>query len=161
VTIKHQLDGMGETGPVFGPTKTKKSRVVEIGAESVARLRTHKRAQAEVKLKNRTSYRDHGFIFAKEPADLQTPTMHLGDPADTLCERAYERLMTAAGVRRITFHGLRHTCATLLLQAGTPITVVSRRLGHSTVSMTLDIYSHVMPGDQAGAAAKMGSILYG
>jgi integrase len=160
VRIHRQLDGMEEKGPLFGPTKTKRGRTVEISAETVTRLRLHKSTQAELKLKNRRTYRDYGLVFAKQPEDLQTQKMHIGDPADTLCERAYDRLITAAGLRRITFHGLRHTCATLLLQAGTPVTTVSKRLGHSTVSMTLNIYSHVMPGDQAGAAATMGGILY-
>ena len=45
----------------------------------------------------------------------------------------------AAKVRRIKFHGLRHTCARLLLQAGTPVHVVSERLGHSKVSMTMEV----------------------
>jgi integrase len=59
-------------------------------------------------------------------------------------------------VRAIKFHGLRHTCATLLLQAGQPVHVVSERLGHSKVSMTLEVYAHVLPDMQTQAAATMG-----
>ena len=56
-------------------------------------------------------------------------------------------------MKPIKFHGLRHTCATLLLQAGTPVHVVSERLGHAKVSMTLEVYAHVLPDMQREAAA--------
>jgi integrase len=58
---------------------------------------------------------------------------------NNLGQREYAKLIKAAGVKRIKFHGLRHTCATLLLAAGHPVHVVSERLGHSTVSMTLQV----------------------
>jgi Phage integrase family len=70
-------------------------------------------------------------------------------------------LCTPAGVKRIKFHGLRHTCATLLLQAGTPVHVVSERLGHSKVQMTLEIYAHVLPDRQREAAETIGALLSG
>ena len=60
-------------------------------------------------------------------------------------------------VPRITLHGLRHTWASLALQAGVSPKVVSERLGHASVSFTLDIYSHVMPGMQEDAARRLGS----
>jgi len=63
-------------------------------------------------------------------------------------------------VRAIKFHGLRHTCATLLLKAGTPVHVVSERLGHSKVSRTLEVYAHVLPDMQTEAAATLGALLH-
>ncbi len=59
------------------------------------------------------------------------------------------------------FHGLRHTCATLLLQARQPVHVVSERLGHSKVSMTMEVYAHVLPDMQREAAATLGALLHG
>jgi len=56
---------------------------------------------------------------------------------------------------------LLHTCATLLLQAGQPVHVVSERLGHSTVSMTMEVYAHVLPDMQQQAATTMGALLHG
>lgn len=53
--------------------------------------------------------------------------------------------MVAAGVRRIRFHDLRHTCASLLLAQGVPPRVVMEVLGHSQLAITMDLYSHVMP----------------
>jgi integrase len=75
--------------------------------------------------------------------------------------REFARLIKAAGVRRIKFHGLRHTVATLMLSAGVPAHVVQRRLGHSKVEMTLGIYAHVLPSMQQYAAAKLAALLHG
>ena len=75
--------------------------------------------------------------------------------------RCYATVIKAADVRPIKFHGLRHTCATLLLQAGVPVKVVSERLGHTKVSMTLDVYAHVLPEMQRDAAALLGGLLHG
>ena len=65
----------------------------------------------------------------------------------------FRDLARRAGLN-ITFHGLRHTHATHLLRAGIHVKVVSERLGHSTIGLTLDTYSHVLPGMQEEAAAK-------
>jgi integrase len=147
--------------PVFGNTKTKKIRQVELSPETVAVLITHKQQQAELKLRNRTAYVDHGLVFAKE--HRCTPTDALGLPLDwgTLGQREFPRLAKAAGVKRIKFHGLRHTSATLLLAAGVPAHVVQRRLGHSKVTMTLDIYAHVLPDQSADAVARLARLLHG
>ena len=75
--------------------------------------------------------------------------------------QAFDRAVTAAGVPRISLHGLRHSHATLLLKAGVPLKVVSERLGHSSITVTLDIYSHVMPNMQVEAAEKLGEMLFG
>ena len=149
VRIERQLLKPGPT-PIFGPPKTGHARTVSISAETVALLRAHKLHQAELKMANRTVYQDHGLVFAKEWADVGAATNTLGHPlqANNLGQREYAKLIAAAGVRRIKFHGLRHTCATLLLQARQPVHVVSERLGHAKVSMTMETYAHVLPDMQ-------------
>ncbi len=72
-----------------------------------------------------------------------------------------DKLITAAGVSSIKFQGLRHTCATLLLQAGQPVHVVSERLGHKRTDITLDVYAHVLPDMQQDAARRLNALLYG
>src|SRR5512133_136433 len=62
-------------------------------------------------------------------------------------------------VPRITLHGLRHTWASLALSAGVSPKIVSERLGHASVSFTLDVYSHVLPGLQEDAAAKVAALV--
>jgi integrase len=59
------------------------------------------------------------------------------------------------------FHGMRHTCATLLLQAGVPVHVVAQRLGHKKVETTMEIYAHALPSMQQDAAANLNAVLHG
>ncbi|MCR4426023.1 MAG: site-specific integrase [Firmicutes bacterium] len=97
-------------------------------------------------------YHNHGFVFAKET----------GDPLkmNNFGQREFTQLIEACGVKKIRFHDLRHTCATLLLAHGTNPKIVQERLGHSNISMTLDRYSHVTPTMQRDAAQVMGDILH-
>jgi hypothetical protein len=67
--------------------------------------------------------------------------------------------VVAAPVPSLHFHGLRHTHATLLLKAGVPVHVVAQRLGHSSPALTLSIYSHVLPRQQAAAAAAFAKLV--
>jgi len=79
-------------------------------------------------------------------------------------QREFARLVKAAGVKPITFHGMRHTCATLLLPAGEPVKTVSERLGHRSrkkIEVTLNTYAHVRPGMQKNAARTLGALLHG
>src|SRR3972149_4450697 len=72
---------------------------------------------------------------------------------------AWRRLAKAAGLERLRFHDLRHAHASLLLQQGVHPKIVSERLGHSGVNITLDTYSHVLPGLQAEPAARLDELL--
>lgn len=74
---------------------------------------------------------------------------------------AFDRAVARHGLRRIRFHDLRHTHATLLLKAGVNPKVVSERLGHSSVAFTLDTYAHVMPGMQPEAAEQFSDLVWG
>jgi integrase len=149
--------------PTFGPTKTGRPRTVALAPETVELLRLHRKHQRELMMANRTTYKDHGLVFAKEWGDLRKREECLGQPLqmNNLGQREYAKLIQAAKVRAIKFHGMRHTCATLLLQAGQPVHVVSERLGHSKVSMTLDVYAHATEDMQEGAATKIGALLHG
>ncbi len=162
VMVQRQLVKPGST-PIYGPVKNKTPRAIELASETVELLRRHRQHQAELKLRNRQHYHDHGLVFAKEWEDLKRGHDTLGEPlqVNNLGQREYRRLLKASGVRVIKFHGLRHTCATLLLQAGTPPHVVQRRLGHKRIEMTLGIYAHALPSMQQDAAAKLGAILHG
>ena len=93
------------------------------------RLRQHRRAQAEQRLSLGPTYKDQGLVFA-------SPT---GGPLDgSNSRRAFVRITERAGVGRLRLHDLRHSAATLMLRAGVHPKVVSERLGHATVSLTLD-----------------------
>jgi integrase len=158
ITIARQLSARC----TFGPPKNGTPRTLALAEDVVALLGTHKRTQAELKMKNRAAYRDGGLIFARELAhtahghqlgEALSPS-HFGD-------REFRRLTKVAGVRRIKFHGLRHTAATLSLRAGVPVHVVAQRLGHKGVEITLSVYAHVLPDMQETAAERLGAVLHG
>ena len=161
LTVRRQLVKPGSE-PIYGPVKNKTPRQLELGAETLNLLREHRRLQAELKLRNRQHYHDHGLIFAKEWGDRTRRYDTLGDPLqmNNLGQREYAKLITASGVRRIKFHGMRHTCATLLLQAGVPAHVVQKRLGHKRIEMTLSTYAHALPSMQQDAADRLAEILH-
>ena len=105
------------------------------------------------------AYQYHGFVFAREWGG-QRHTEHLGSPLqmNNLGQREFRRLLKKAGGRPIKFHGLRHMCATLMLQAGVPAHVVKERLGHKRMEITLGIYAHAMASMQQEAAARLGAV---
>ena len=76
-----------------------------------------------------------------------------------LSGRGFQGILMRAGLPRIRFHDLRHTCATLLLRRGVHPKVVSELLGHSTIQMTLNRYSHVVPDMQQAAMDAMDAML--
>lgn len=151
--------------PLFDAPKSGKARIIDISPKTMGLLRTHKAHQAELKMKHRLTYHDYDLVFAKE-WDFAKPWNHvlrrndvLGDPLQIIGNREFGGLIKQAGVKRITFHGLRHTSATLLLMIGQPVKVVSERLGHADPEITLRIYAHVLPGMQKEAATQLAELL--
>ena len=128
--------------------------------DTVAWLRKQRLSQLELKLKNGPNYADHNLVFSKTVRDEQRPQDRMGQPISTLGGARFHALIVRAGVKRVKFHGTRHTVATLLLQAGVPPVDVAARLGHS-VQMLLSTYSHALPGQQQVAAAKLAALLRG
>jgi len=135
-------------------------RTLALTIETVDAMKTHKAAQAELKMKNRTTYVDHGLVFAKEPEDMQTPKMKLGQPIGRIIEARVHRLVEQADVKRIKIHGTRHTCATLLLLAGETAHVVADRIG-DTVAVLMKTYAHALPETRRSVAATLGAVLHG
>src|SRR5262249_36743345 len=130
---------------VIGPTKSGKRRVVTLPAGTVQELRRWRREQAEQLL--RLGVRQDGDTMVCTWPDGSTVT-----PESTghFCKRLFKRLGLP-----VHFHSLRHTHATQLLIAGVHPKVVQERLGHATVAMTLDVYSHVTEKLHDDAAAKI------
>jgi integrase len=96
-------------------------------------------------------YEPGGLIFATKTGTIINPS--------NLRNRSFKPLLKSAGLRPIRFHDLRHTCATLLLSKDVNPKVVSEMLGHSSVSLTLDIYSHLLPDMQEMAISAMEDVL--
>ncbi len=140
-------------GIVFATPKTRRAaRPVALSPETVDVLREHRRAQIEQRLALGPAYQDQDLMFP----------WGTGRPLDRgAVRRTFVKLTATANIKGIRFHDLRHTAATFMLAAGIHPKVVSERLGHATVAITLDIYSHVMPHLQSEAAAAVDTILVG
>jgi integrase len=126
--------------------KTGRARTVALSPMMVEELRAHRLRQAEELLRLGIKVTDETFVCAREdglPLQPQTLT------------HEWKRLIAKTGLPRIRFHDLRHAHATHMLSAGVHPKIASERLGHSKVGITLDLYSHVLPGMQEDAVAKV------
>jgi integrase len=134
-------------GPVFTTPKTAGSRrSVKLNNKATEALKGHLERQLGEIDRVGSLWNENGLIFASET----------GEPLNrhNLTRRSFKPLLKRAGLPEIRFHDLRHTCATLLLTRNVNPKIVSEMLGHSTIAITLDTYSHVLPNmrDQAAAA---------
>lgn len=137
-----------KSGLVMVEPKTKKSRrCVALSNVAVRALRAHRARQVEERLVVGEEWADLDLVF---PNRLGRP-IEAGD----LLNAFYRPLLARAGLPRLRFHDLRHTAETLLLAANVHPKVAQEMLGHSTVAITLDLYSHVIEGMQRDAARVM------
>ena len=138
---------------VITPPKTARSRrLVSLDPETVAALRDHRRRQNEERLRVGEAWSGDGdFVFTNE----------IGEPVHpSALSRLFVSSVRRAGLPTIRLHDLRHTYATVALGAGVHPKIVSERLGHATISVTLDLYSHVTPAIDAEAAALVASKIF-
>jgi integrase len=141
---------------IEGPTKSCRPRVVDLDPQTVAALRSWRVARAGLDLR---LARDDALIFGDLEGHHQHPDRFYRRFQGTLAR--CRRQLGEDALPRITVHDLRHTHATILLRDGVPVKVVSERLGHASVTITLQIYAHVMPGMQAAAAARFAALIGG
>jgi len=148
-TLTRSPDGL----TVAEPKTTGSRRHVFLGIIAVDALRRHRVNQTAERLLKSPEWENNDLVFANE----------VGKPieASNLRRRSFQPLLEKAGLPRIRFHDLRHSAATLLLTQGIHPKVVSERLGHSKVSITLDLYSHVTPTLQKEAAMALDALIAG
>ena len=153
IQVRATLQRTREYGLTLAPPKTKQSRRrIKLGTVALEALRTHRTRQVEERLKSGPAWDSTlDLVFANE----------IGRPIEpqNLVRRAFYPLLQRAALPRIRFHDLRHTAATLLLSSGINPKIVSEMLGHASITITLGIYSHVLPEMQAQAAAAMDAAL--
>jgi integrase len=132
--------------------KTKRSRrTVRLTEQAVHTLREHLAHQIEYMERLGDLYEDCGLVFATEKGTLVNPS--------NLRKRSFAPLLSKAQLPSIRFHDLRHTCATLLLARNVNPKIVSEMLGHATIAITLDTYSHVLPNMQDSATHALEDVL--
>lgn len=149
--IKRTLTRLVNGDLVFGPPKTKKSkRNIIIPPRALAALKEHHAKQNLWKMEHRDVYKDDDLVFAYA----------LGEPVDpNAFYHNFIRKLGKAGLKHVSFHSLRHSVATILLNEGVNLKVVSDLLGHASVAVTGDIYSHVMKRAKQDTANTLDSIL--
>lgn len=131
------------------PKTARSRRTVSLDPETVAALQAHRKRQLEERMRAGDAWVDDDLVFCTELGGEQHPDRFT---------RAFQAAAKRAGVPPIRLHDLRHTWATLALEAGIHPKVVSERLGHATTSITLDIYSHVQPELDTQAATAVAQL---
>lgn len=139
-----------------GPTKGKRARMVDLDEGTVAMLRRWRLERAGISLQ---LAKDDALVFGNLAGEHLHPERFSARFAEKLAQ--CDRALGEAAPPTIRLHDIRHVHATMLLQAGVPVKVVSERLGHATVMITLETYAHVMPGMQAEAAATFARLMSG
>ena len=152
LSVKQQYTRQGN-GLGSGPPKSRKSiRTIDVDQETIALLREQQERQRFDRRAWGTGYRaDLDLVFCRPGGSAEDPNV--------IGRRFARRVRKLATVPQIGLHGLRHTHATLLLEAGVDVKTVSERLGHDTVQTTLELYGHVTHTMRSNAAARFGSLL--
>jgi integrase len=132
------------------PPKTKRGRRnISLPPETVTMLREHRKRQIELRL----AFGQGGqpaLVFSTIEGELLSPNG---------VSRSWRQTCKTRGLPLVPFHSIRHAHASALIRAGVDILTISRRLGHSSASMTLDVYGHLIEGSDAAAAAVLASVL--
>lgn len=137
----------------FGSPKTAKGRrSIELDGATVAAVRAHRQRQLEERLLLGTHWQDFDLVFCKATGEPLHPERF---------SRDFDKRAASGGFTRIRLHDLRHTWATLALGAGVHPKIVQERLGHASVGITLDIYSHATPAMQRDAAETVAALVTG
>jgi integrase len=148
LAVRRTLSETRERGHVFEPPKNGKGRQIKLTSGAVEALRRHRKGQLEERMRLAGLWADNGLVFPNQVGK----TMN----ARNFTTRSFKPLFEHAGLpRSVRMHDLRHTCATVLLKMGQHPKYVQELLGHATIAITLDTYSHVLPGMGDGLADAM------
>jgi integrase len=151
ISIRRAMTEVG--GEIIeGEPKTRSGkRTIAIDPATVAALRTHHKAQVAERLAAGPRWQEKGLVFSAETGGWLMPNK---------VSSAFIAAVKRSGLPTLSLHGLRHSFATIaLVERKQPVTVVSSRLGHANVSITLDIYSHAMSRQDEEAALDVASVV--
>lgn len=128
------------------PKTSKSNRSIAMMDLTIKELKEHRKKQNELIMLNRDIYNNQDFVCAFEDGTPYKP-VYIGE--------LFRKFMRRSNYPKIRFHDLRHSHATMLLKQGVNPKIVSERLGHANISITLDTYSHVLPNMQREAIARL------
>ena len=145
--VRRQAVYRTSEGMVFTTPKTKAGlRTIKLGESTLQQLRAHRERQQATAQYVGTDWSDLDVVFSSAR----------GKPIyQTVLNEEYKKVLAASGVKKIRFHDLRHTAASLMLNYGVPVVVVSKILGHANPSITMNIYAHLITSQQHQAAQIM------
>ena len=152
LSVRRSLVPINGTVEVHEPKTSRGRRLVALDPFTVLTLRAWGRRQKEERLESGPDWTDSGLVFTRPDGNLIHPER---------VSKAFQVAVKKSGLPRIHLHDLRHTHATLALAAGINPKVVSDRLGHATVAITLDIYSHAIPALSEEAAVTVAALVMG
>ena len=152
VAVRQALVAVGHQVVTSEPKTAKGRRSVALDPATVEALKAHRKQQLAERLAWGPAWVDSGLVFTREDGRPLHPRE---------VTRAFSRHVLAAGLPVIRLHDLRHTHATLALQAGVHPKVVQERLGHANIAITLDTYSHAVPALEEQAAATVARLVFG
>ncbi|MCX4676454.1 site-specific integrase [Streptomyces sp. NBC_01433] len=148
-SIRHSLQRTRTGGLTHLPTKTRASeRRIALPTECLHSLKKHQERQDKERETAKSVWKDSGLVFT-------TPTGRPLDPANLT--RRFRSFLNRAGLRRIRFHDLRHSTATLLLEQGVDLVVIKELLGHAHIGVTAGVYAHVRLRLQRQAIDSLGN----
>lgn len=151
--VRRQIRHFRGAGYVFLEPKSKSgTRTIMLGKQALEALRNHKREQERLIDSVGQDWTDLNLVF---PSSAGTPL------TASNIRRDFRKLLAVSGLPKIRFHDLRHTAASLMLNHGIPVLIVSKRLGHAKASITLDVYGHLIPSQQEEAAQLMDDLMFG
>ncbi len=150
ISVVEQIVEVGAKAVTGAPKTRNGFRRVHLDDATMELLRRHKEAQRVEREAWGLPFDEDGLVFTREdgsPLRPGYPTKH------------FYVLTRAAGLRRVRLHDLRHTSASLALEAGVPMKVVSDRLGHSTIAITANLYTHVYDSSARDGADRLAALL--
>jgi integrase len=148
LVVRHTL--RRGTRELAEPKTERARRILRLGQSTMAALRGHKARQAAERLAAGRKWQDGGHVF----------TTSIGRPLDSRnVTQDFQEALARVGLPRQRFHDMRHAYATMMLEDGEELAVVSRSLGHADLSTTADIYAHLTPAMLERTAARMDAIL--
>ncbi|ABB16028.1 site-specific integrase [Carboxydothermus hydrogenoformans] len=151
IQIRRNLVRAGTKLILKEPKSETSIRTLKLSKTLLTMLKNHRKKQIELKLMLGNEYKDTGFICCKNNGEMINPSTFSHQFSDFLKKH---------GLPDIRLHDLRHTNATLMLKSNIPAKIASSRLGHSTVAITLDLYSHVLTDMDEEVANKIDDIIY-
>lgn len=152
ITVRSALARLHGEYVLVPPKSASGRRDIVLGGTAVAVLRAHKARQAAERLASGTRWHDRGLVFVRADGEALS---------SSVVTHALQRHLAAAGLPVVTFHALRHTAASLLVEATGDLKMAQALLGHATVGLTADVYTHVQESQLRRAADALDAAVMG